>query len=166
MDIISSHCLSSTLLTPEGRPQEGGVWALPPPFPAAQTGFPDRPGLHSPDTLVEDEELLVRQSLALKDSDHAVMDTVGRKESGHPEALGLMLPSRPASSHLSSPIQFLSAPSKILGVPTPCDNSRSGLLTHSGSPEPARHSAGPAVQLGQNFPPSLHVLNPPGWARY
>lgn len=74
-----------------------GPSLLPP--PAGQMGF------HSPDTLIEDEELLVGQPLALEDSDHAVMNTAGRKESGHPEARGLLLPARPASSHLSSPIR-------------------------------------------------------------
>lgn len=57
--------------------------------PEPQMGFPDRTGLHSPDTLIEDEELLVGQPLALEDSYHSVMDAVGRQESGHPEALGL-----------------------------------------------------------------------------
>lgn len=80
--------LSSTLLARDRRPQEGGVWTFPPPPPATQMGFPDRTGLYSPDTLVEDEELLVGQPLALEDSDHAVMDAAGRQESGHPEALG------------------------------------------------------------------------------
>lgn len=94
-------------------------------------GFPDRTGLHSPDTLVEDEELLVGQPLALKDGNHTVVDTVGRKETSHPEAQGLLLPSRPAFSHLSSPIQSHSDPPEIMGVPTPCYNSRSGLLTQT-----------------------------------
>lgn len=107
----------------------GPLFSTPP--QATQMGFPDGIGLHSPDTLVEDEELLVGQPLALEDSDHAVMDTVGRKESAHPEALGLLLPSRLASSHLSSPIQSHSAPPEITDLPTPCCNSRSGFLTQT-----------------------------------
>lgn len=85
-----------------------------------QMGFPGRTGSHSPDTLVEDEELLVRQPLALEDSDHAVMDAVGRQENGHPEAWGLSLPSGPVPSCLSGPIQSSSAPPEIMGVPMSC----------------------------------------------
>lgn len=71
-----------------------------PPSPSAsQTGFPGRTGLHSPDTLVEEKELLVGQPLALEDSYHAVMDTAGRKESGHPEAPGLVCLLPPIQSH-------------------------------------------------------------------
>lgn len=84
------------------------MWALPPPSPATQMGFPDGTGSYSPDTLIEDEELLVGQPLSLEDSDHAVMDAVGRQDSGHAEALGFSLPHpRPLSSHLSSPTQPL-----------------------------------------------------------
>jgi hypothetical protein len=113
-----------------------------PPSPnplAAQIGFPD-----SPDALVEDEELLVGQPLALEDRDHSVMDTVSKKESGHPEALGLLHPSRPASSHLSNPIQSHSAPPEIMGMPTPCYDSRSGLVTHT--------------LAHQNLPGTLQIL--------
>lgn len=75
------------------------------------------PVTHSPDTLVEDEELLVGQPLALEDSDHAVMDAVGRQENGHPEArasrfpLGLLPPAFPVPS---------SPTPDIMGVPMPC----------------------------------------------
>lgn len=168
---ISSHCPSCTLLTLEGRLQEG--WSVGPlsstPNPSeAQMCFPDRTGLHSPDTLVEDEELLVGQALALEDRDHSVMDTVGRKESGHPEALGLLHPSRPASSHLSSPIQSYSASPEITGAPihTLLQLQVCAPDAYSGSPEPARHPADPVVQPVQNFPSFLHVSNPPSWARH
>lgn len=130
--IISSHCLSFTLLTLEGRPQEGGVWALPPPPLATQIGFPDNAGSHSPDTLIEDEELLVGQPFALEDSDHAVMDAVGRRESSHPEEPCLALPSRPASSHISSPLLNSRCAHTLL------QPQIWALDTNSGSQEPAR----------------------------
>lgn len=78
---------------------------------------PPPPVTHSPNTLVEDEELLVGQPLALEDSDHAVMDAVGRQENGHPEArasrfpLGLPSPAFPVPS---------SPTPEIMGVPMHC----------------------------------------------
>lgn len=63
---------------------------LPSLTPVTQMGFPGRTGLHSPDTLVEDEELLVRQPLALEDSDHAVMDAVGQTGEWSPRGMGLL----------------------------------------------------------------------------